>query len=123
MDPDCNWSLSPDGSKRAIVMFAPHQEKIKLRSTFTDKASELVINRWSGLMGINWSQDGKSLWVSWHPHQWDSALLNVTLDGKASVVLHSSNPEIWHAIPSPDGRWLAIAAASGARNVWEIGDF
>lgn len=123
MDPDCNWSLSPDGSNRAIVMFAPHQEKIKLRSTFTDKASELVINRWSGLMGINWSQDGKSLWVSWHPHQWDSALLNVTLDGKASVVLHSSNPEIWHAIPSPDGRWLAIAAASGARNVWEIGDF
>src|SRR5207253_287227 len=114
---------SPDGSERAIIMFGPHQKIIKLRSIFTDKTRELVIQRWSGLMGIDWSRNGKSLFVSWHPHEWDSALLNVTLDGKASVVLHSSDPEIWHAVPSPDGRLLAIAAATGARNVWQMENF
>src|SRR5262249_35056976 len=123
IDPVCNWDLSPDGSERAIIVFGPHQKNIKLRSISTEKTSELVIDRWSGLMGINWAQNGKSLLVSWHPNEWDSALLNVALDGKASVMLRSSDREIWHAIPSPNGRLLAIAAASGARNVWLMENF
>ncbi len=123
IDPDCNWSLSPDGSKRAIIMFGPHQKTIKLRSIYTDETSEFVVDGWSGLMGINWSQNARSLFVSWHPHEWDSALLKVDLDGKASVVLHSSDPEIWHAVPSPDGRLLAVAGATGARNVWQVENF
>lgn len=123
LDPDCNWSLSPDGSKRAIIMFGPHQKTIKLRSIYTDQASELVLDNWSGLMGINWSQNANNLLVSWHPHEWDSALLQVGADAKVSVVLHSSDPEIWHAVPSPNGRLLAVAAATGARNVWQIENF
>jgi Tol biopolymer transport system component len=74
-------------------------------------------------MGIEWSPDGKRLLVSWHDFQRDSALLSVTLDGKASVLLNSDNAEIWHAIPSPDGRLLAIAEAGGPKNVWQIENF
>jgi hypothetical protein len=74
-------------------------------------------------MNIDWSADGKSLLIGWHNYQWDSALLNVTLDGRVSVLLHSSDPEIWAAIPSPDGRSLAIAEASGTKNVWAIENF
>ena len=74
-------------------------------------------------MGADWSADGRSLLVSWHNKPWESALLRVTLDGRASVLLHSDNSEIWHAIPSPDGRLLAIAEAGGTQNVWQIEDF
>jgi Tol biopolymer transport system component len=70
-------------------------------------------------MNIDWSADGKSLLVTWHKAS-DSALLNVTLDGKASPLLQSSKPGIWHAVPSPDGRLLAIAEAGGPGNVWQI---
>jgi hypothetical protein len=49
-------------------------------------------------------------------------LLNITLDGKASVLLHSSN-DIWSAIPSPNGRLLAITEVNGTKNVWQIEDF
>jgi hypothetical protein len=81
------------------------------------------VKEWNGLLGADWSPDGKSLLVSWHNFEQDSALLNVTLDGRVSILLKSSNPEIWHAIPSPNGRMLAIAEAGGPKNVWQIENF
>jgi eukaryotic-like serine/threonine-protein kinase len=123
IDPDCNWSLSPDGSERAIVVFGANDGKIHLRSTFTGKARDLVVKGWNELMGVDWSADGKSLLVSWHNSERASALLKVTLDGNASVLLSSSNPEVWSAISSPDGRLLAISEAGGPKNVWQIENF
>ena len=123
VDPSCNWSLSPDGSERAIVFYGPDQDTIHFRSTSTGKTHDLVVKGWSGLMGINWFPDGKRLLVSWHNFEQVSALLSVTLDGKATVLLKSSNPEIWGAFPSPNGRMLAIAEAGGPKNVWQIENF
>jgi Tol biopolymer transport system component len=122
IDPDCNWSLSPDGSQRAIVASGPDQGTIRLRSTSTGKTRDLVVKGWNGLDSIDWSADGRSLLVAWHNHEWDSGLLNVALDGKVSLLLRSSN-FIGFAIPSPDGRFLAIAEASGTKNVWQIENF
>jgi WD40 repeat protein len=115
--------LSPDGSHRAIIVFGAKDGKIHFRSTSTGKTRDLLVKGWSGLMGLDWSADGRSLLVSWHDFERDSALLNVTLDGRASVLLNSSNPEIWAAIPSPNGRLLAIAEAGGPKNVWQIENF
>jgi len=121
IDPDCNWSLSPDGSQRAIIPFSPNGT-IRLRSTSSGKTRDLVVKGWNELTNIDWSADGKSLLVAWHNHEWDSGLLKVALDGKVSLLLRSSN-SIGFAIPSPDGRFLAIAEASGTKNVWQIENF
>ena len=123
IDPPVLWSLSPDGSQEAIIVYGPNAGKIQLRSTSTGKTRDLTLKGWNGLMGLNWSADGRTLLVSWHDFARDSALLSVTLDGKTSVLLKSSNPEIWGAIPSPDGRLLAIAAAGGPKNVWQVENF
>ena len=123
IDPECNWTLSPDGSQRAIVPYHPDQETIQLRSNSTGETRDVLVKGWSGLMGAEWSTDGKSLLVSWHNKHWESALLKVTLDGRASVLLHSNSSDIWGAIPSPDGRLLAICEASGTQNVWLIENF
>jgi Tol biopolymer transport system component len=123
IDPDCNWSLSPDGSERAIIVFGANDGKIHLRSTSTGKTRDVVVKGWNELMGAGWSADGKSLVVSWHNFERESALLNVTLDGNTTVLLRSSNPEVWGAIPSPDGRLLAITEAGGPKNVWQIEHF
>ena len=122
-DPSGNWSLSPDGSERAIVEYRPNQGTIQLRSTSTGATRNLVVKGWNGLMAAGWSADGRSVLVSWHNFERDSALLNVTLDGKVSVLMRSTNPEIWAAVSSPNGRLLAIAAAAGAKNVWQVGNF
>jgi eukaryotic-like serine/threonine-protein kinase len=121
IDSPCNWSLSPDGSQRAIVPYNSNQGTIQLRSTSTGKTRDLVVNGWNGLQGIDWSADGKSLLVSWANHDSDHALLKVALDGRVSVLLRSKNG-VW-AVPSPDGRFLAIAEFTGTKNVWEIENF
>jgi len=123
LDPDCNWGLSPDGLKRAIIVFGANDGRIHLRSTSTGETHHILVRGWDGLMGLDWSSGGKSLFVSWHNFERDSALLNVALDGKASVLLKSSNPEIWAAIPSPNGHLLALAEAGGPKNVWQIENF
>jgi hypothetical protein len=42
-DPECNWSLSPDGSQRAIIFVGANDGKIHFRSTSTGKARDLVV--------------------------------------------------------------------------------
>jgi WD40 repeat protein len=123
IDPHCNWSLSPDGLLRAIVVYGPNEETVRLRSTSTGKSRDLVVKGWSGLKNIDWSADGRSLLVSWHDFQRDTALLKVTLDGKAAVLLHSNNPEVFYAIPSPDRQLLAIAEAGSTQNAWQLENF
>jgi hypothetical protein len=87
----------------------------------TGETRELVVKGWDELKNVDWSADGKSLLVSWVNHDLESALLKVALDGRASVLLRSRN-DLW-AIPSPDGRLLAIAEFTGNKNVWEIENF
>ena len=72
---------------------------------------------------ITWAADGRSLLVTGKTPEGESALLKVTLDGRSSVLLHSRNSEISGAIPSPDGRSLAIAESSVYNNVWQIENF
>ena len=126
IDPWCSWNLSPDGSQLAIIAgYNFRQDTIRLRSTSTGKTRDLVVKGWNGLGGADWSADGRSLLVTWHNHgrqDRESALLNVTLDGRASELLHTSNT-IYAAIPSPDGRLLAITEGAGTMNVWQIENF
>jgi hypothetical protein len=50
-------------------------------------------------------------------------LLNVKLDGSATILLSGNNPRIQWAIPSPDGRFLAIVEETGTSNVWLVDNF
>ena len=121
VDPPCNWSLSPDGSRRAII---PNGSKgrIRLRSTVSGETDELSVKGWEDLDSIEWSADGKSLFVGGR-HESDSALLGVSLNGAVSVLLHSNSPQVIGPIQSPDGRSLVYAGISTARNVWQIENF
>jgi DNA-binding winged helix-turn-helix (wHTH) protein/Tol biopolymer transport system component len=122
IDPEGFWSLSPDGLLRAFVAVGSNQQTIQLRSTSSSTTRDLVVKGWNGLMHIDWSADGSSLLVGWHGHRSDSALLKVTLDGNVAVLLRSRN-FIGYAIPSPDGRLLAILEVSPTKNVWQIENF
>ena len=62
VDPSCNWSLSPDGSERAIIFYGPDQDTIHFRSTSTGKTRDLVVKGWSGLIGISWFPTGSGSW-------------------------------------------------------------
>jgi len=66
----------------------------------------------------NWGADVLTL-ISAYTWQ----IKNVDLQGKARPVLAESEKDLGWAIPSPDGRHLAIWEASGSSNAWLIEGF
>jgi hypothetical protein len=59
----------------------------------------------------------KELLVTSSNHAGGKTLLNVRLDCRASILKGGNNPRIGYAIPSPDGRFLAIEEETGTSNV------
>jgi DNA-binding winged helix-turn-helix (wHTH) protein/Tol biopolymer transport system component len=121
LDPPINWSLSPDGSQRAIIPYGS-KGPIRFQSTLTGETRELTVKRWEELDSIDWSADGKAVFVSSHRES-DSALLKITLGGTVSVLLCSSGPQVVGPMPSPDGHYVMFAGLSTASNVWMVENF
>jgi len=122
-----NWSLSPDGSTLAIAkarkLDFSVQPDIRLLSLADHRERTIRLKDWPRVSSIDWAADGRSLWVSTSTNSGTSALLNVDLQGRARPVWEQTKMEVGWAIPSPDGRSLALWQASGDSNVWMIENF
>jgi len=82
----------------------------------------LAVKGWDAFDSIEWSADGKAVFVSWH-HESESALLRVAWNGTVSVILRSNGQQVIGPIPSPDGRSLAFGGLGTASNVWMVENF
>lgn len=122
VDPLANWGLSPDGSMRAIALPNP-KGTIRFRSTITGESRDIQVKGGHELGSVDWAPDGKRLYIAARSPGGESVLLNITLDGRASVLLRSGNSEMLAGIPSPDGKKLAIPEARTSKNVWAIENF
>jgi Tol biopolymer transport system component len=125
-----NWSLSPDGSTLAIGKASKHdlydfsvKPDIRLLSLRDHTERTIRLKEWPRVSTIDWAADGKSLWVSTSSNTGTSALLNVDLQGRARPVWKQTKMEVGWAIPSPDGRYLALWQASSNANVWMVQNF
>jgi Tol biopolymer transport system component/DNA-binding winged helix-turn-helix (wHTH) protein len=120
-----NWTLSPDGS--TIAMSKKHRvpgpANIRLFSLSGGKDRTLTLDPWSGISTLDWAADGRSIWVSASSPAGVQNLLNVDLHGHAKSVLQEPEKDLGWAIPSPDGRHLAIWEASGNSNAWLLEGF
>jgi Tol biopolymer transport system component len=127
-EPCCAWSLSPDGLTLAIANSIP-DGTIKLISLPANTAKEVTIPDWSRfassprnfLGGLDWAADGKGLFLSADIEPGGLSLLYVDLRGNARVLLQHGN--VHWAIPSPDGRYIALNTFSTVRNVWFVENF
>jgi Tol biopolymer transport system component/DNA-binding winged helix-turn-helix (wHTH) protein len=120
-----NWTLSPDGSTLAMSKKhrVPGPANIRLFSLITGKDRILTLPAWSGIGYLDWAADGRSIWVSASSPTGMQTLLNVDLHGKVNAVLQEPEKGLGWAIPSPDGRHLAIWEASGSSNAWLLEGF
>lgn len=124
-----NWSLSPDGktlasSSRQRVDRGGTLDMPVLQLTAFDTFSTRVIAvpNWANITSLDWASDGKSMWVGAHNNN-TSALLNIDLNGHIQPVLKEDKMILGWAIPSHDGRRLALWEASGTANVWMVQRF
>ena len=67
------------------------------------------MKRWGGVSEVDWAPDGKSLYVGCVTLR-GAALLHVDLKGRADLLWQQKGKADTCGRPSPDGRFLAIAA-------------
>jgi len=123
------WSISPDGKYLVTPKSQNPYDGPALRVLDLAAGTEINIPVPDiGLvMGMDWAVDSKSLWIGGYMGRggWGtrSGVLNVDLNGRERVVLEGLNPEIWFAIPSPDGHHLALMGNTQTSNMWLLENF
>jgi hypothetical protein len=81
------------------------------------------VKGWSDLAGLDWSSDGKGLYLGSASPQ-SRTLLFADLKGNARVLwqFKGAGGSI-SGVPSPDGRYLAFMDAVSNSNVWMVEGF
>ncbi len=79
----------------------------------------LTISGWPGIASLDWAADSKGLWAASAGEE-ENALLHIDLQGHAVPVWRPKKMRVGWAIPSRDGRHLAIMVSSGSANVWML---
>jgi Tol biopolymer transport system component/DNA-binding winged helix-turn-helix (wHTH) protein len=120
-----NWSLSPDGSMLALAKKTDIAVQPEIRLLMLRDHTERILKvaAWSGISSVDWSADGKNLWVRASTTTGTNGLLNVDLQGRVRPVWEQTKMAVGWAIPSPYGRYLALWQADGNANVWMIDNF
>jgi len=121
-----NWTLSPDGKMVALSKGKTHvSTNADVRLVPLQGGSEKVLHvtGWAGLATIDWAADSKSLWAGARLGGETRTLVNIDLRGHAKAVLEEKTPHVGWAIPSRDGKRLAILEAAGDSNVWLLEGF
>jgi eukaryotic-like serine/threonine-protein kinase len=117
-----DWDLSPDGSRIAMTNYDANEGRIRLLRLNDHTTSELIVKGRAGFGSMDWSADGRGMFVySSLPE--NDALLYVDLEGRSDALVSGKGWSQTWGVPSPDGRYLAVLGQSVDANVWMIEDF
>jgi hypothetical protein len=129
------WDLSPDGARIALLQFpgmqpghSPAGKQIRIIPVNGEPVRELVVKGWDDLQSVDWTADGRALFISGTTPT-GSVLLRVDMQGNAKILWErKGGSEPWFvwapwAVPSPDGRHLAICDRKLSANMWMMENF
>lgn len=117
------WALSPDGTSIAASTFSATDNRIRLLSLSGQPARELVVKNWSRFTSMDWAADSKGLFVVSNPVGLRQSLLYVDLAGSAHQIWQVDSIWASWAIPSRNGKYVAIPAPTVNSNVWMAESF
>jgi serine/threonine protein kinase len=118
-----NWALSPDGTSIAVVTFSASDNRIRLISLSGRPTREITVEDWNSFTSLDWAADGKGFFISSNPTGRLSTLLYVDLMGNARSLWQVKNFQATWAIPSHNGKYVAIPAPTIGSNVWMVDNF
>jgi DNA-binding winged helix-turn-helix (wHTH) protein/Tol biopolymer transport system component len=116
-----HWSLSPDGSRLALVL-EPH--RIRFLSLDTGAAHDVSLNDWP-VFNVDWSVDGARLFIRSITPSGVPVILALDGSGKAEVVIEGqAHSNFTFFIQSPDGRHGILEMPTpGDNNAWMVENF
>jgi DNA-binding winged helix-turn-helix (wHTH) protein/Tol biopolymer transport system component len=120
-----NWTLSSDGHTLALAK--KHRNPLPADILLLDlpggKQRTLVLDNWFSIGCLDFAADGKSIWVNAASPNGVQTLLNVNLHGKVRASLEEKEKDLGWAIPSPNGRDVAIWMSAASSNVYLLENF
>lgn len=113
-------SLSPNGNYVAWARnrTARKDSGIRIQSLVDGRKQDIAVPGWIEIYGLDWSADSKGFWAAAFNTRGVHALLHVGFDGEVRTVMTNQHADLEWAIPSPDGRHLAIVKDNNSSNVW-----
>jgi hypothetical protein len=120
-----DWCLSPNGKYIAWAKNRAASKEFGIRILSLKKGSnrDISVPGWAEIYGLDWAADSNSLWTAARNTRGAQALLNVGFEGKVRTMLSSQNGDLEWAVPSPDGRHLAIVKDNNSANVFLLENF
>jgi len=116
------WGLSPDGTSIAAVTFGATDNRIRLLSLSGQPTRELAVKNWSSFTSLDWAADSKGLFVV-STAGLTQSLLYIDLAGNAHQIWQVNSTWPSWAIPSRNGKYVAIPASTADSNAWMAENF
>jgi Tol biopolymer transport system component/DNA-binding winged helix-turn-helix (wHTH) protein len=123
LETDWGWGLSPDGKAIAASTFGATKNRIRLLSLSGQPPHELTVKNWSGFNSLDWAADSKGFFISSNPAGLRQSLLYVDLAGNAHQIWQVNHVWPTWAVPSRNGKYVAILAPTIESNVWMAESF
>jgi hypothetical protein len=118
-----NFDVFPDGSGMAVIVFDPPTDRIRIIGSAGEIKTEFAVKGWSAISHIYCSADSKGLYLTSSSQPTGDTLLYVDLQGNASVLWQQKGSFDAWAVPSPDGRYLAIRGMTQTSDAWLLENF
>jgi eukaryotic-like serine/threonine-protein kinase len=116
------WALSPDGLQNGFLIPPSNLGQITIAPSHGGLTRKITVKGYNNFLSLDWAADSKTMFVgSWRPS--GAVLLHVDENGNAQPLWSQSRIDQTWAIPSHDGRHLAIKGTSAEANVWMIDNF
>lgn len=114
-----DWSLAPNGQYIAWAKNRGSQKDFGIRvlSLLDGSKRDIPVPGWVEIFGLDWSADSQGFWATAYNTKGVRALLHVALEGRITSMLVTQGADLAWAIPSPDGRRLAIVKDTNSSNV------
>ena len=120
-----DWSLAPNGKYIAWAKNRSSQKDFGIRifSLVDSSKRDIPVPGWVEIYGLDWAADSKGFWATAYNTKGVRALLYVGIEGRVTTILANQTTDLDWAIPSPNGRRLAIVKDSNSSNVWLLEGF
>jgi hypothetical protein len=115
------WDVSPDGSRIAVLKALENDIHL-IAVTGGRVIKTIAVKGSSGLQHLIWQADGTGF-LSSTQMRGSAVLLSVDLQGNPRVLWQQPGGRGTYAVPSRDGRHLAIMDLRATDNVWMLENF
>jgi hypothetical protein len=114
---DYNWTMPRDGSSVAVVIPGEGDGRIRILPFSGGAARDVIVKGWSNFLFID-----AAFGTGWYSSSSSAAsitLLYIDQQGHAQAL----SENVASAVPSPDGRHLALLKWNTTSNAWMIENF